>query len=287
MLAIYKRELSSFYKGMFGYIVAGFMLIFAGIYCSAYNLSAGYPAFEYVLSAITFLYMLIVPILTMRSFAEERRQHTDQLLYSLPISMSKVVWGKYLAMLTVLAVPIVIISFYPLILTRFGTVNLIGAYSGLVGYFLLGAALIALGMFVSSLTENQAVAAGLSFICTLLVFMMSTLTSYLPASAMGSYVTLTIFVLLAGLLTWLITKNSTIGIGVAVILEIALSVCFVLWRSAFIGLAGTILQQLSLFDRLGSFLNGMFDLTGVVYDLSFAAVFVFLTVQSLEKRRWS
>ena len=77
MIAIYKREISAYFKGMFGYVVAVFLLLFTGIYTVVYNLASGYPNFEYVLSAITFLYLLIIPVLTMRSISEERRQHTD------------------------------------------------------------------------------------------------------------------------------------------------------------------------------------------------------------------
>lgn len=288
MSAIYKRELSAYFKGMFGYVVALFLLLITGIYMVVYNLLSGYPSFEYVLSAVTFLYLLIVPILTMRSIAEERRQRTDQLLYSLPVSMTQVVLGKFFATLTVLALPLLIMCLYPLILTAFGTVNLMGAYSGLIGFFLLGAALIALGIFLSSLTENQAVAAGLSFGCILLVYLMRALANNLvPASAFGSYVALTVVVLLIALILWLMTKNLTLALAVAVVLEILLSTCYMLWNNAFIGLFGNLIAQLSLFERLNNFLNGVFDLRAVVYDLSFAGVFLFLTIQALEKRRWS
>ena len=287
MIAIYKREISAYFKGMFGYVVAVFLLLFTGIYTVVYNLASGYPNFEYVLSAITFLYLLIIPVLTMRSISEERRQHTDQLLYSLPLSMGKVVLGKYLAMLTVLLLPMALMCLYPLILSAFGTVNFASAYSGMIGFFLLGAALVALGMFVSSLTESQAVAAGLSFVRILVVYLMNALASFIPATAFGSFAALTVVVLLVALILYLMTKNFTITAVVAVVLELILAVCYALWNDAFLNLFPNILSQLSLFDRLTNFLNGMFDLTAVVYDLSFAAVFLFLTTQSLEKRRWS
>ena len=195
--------------------------------------------------------------------------------------------GKYLAMLTVLLLPMALMCLYPLILSAFGTVNFASAYSGMIGFFLLGAALVALGMFVSSLTESQAVAAGLSFVCILVVYLMNALASFIPATAFGSFAALTVVVLLVALILYLMTKNFTITAVVAVVLELILAVCYALWNDAFLNLFPNILSQLSLFDRLTNFLNGMFDLTAVVYDLSFAAVFLFLTTQSLEKRRWS
>ena len=287
MTAIYKREMGAYFKGMFGYVVAVLLLLFTGIYMVVYNFASGYPNFEYVLGAITFLYLLIIPVLTMRSFAEERHQRTDQLLYSLPLSMGKVVLGKYLAMLTVLLLPVLVMCLYPLVLSLFGTVNFASAYSGIVGFFPLGAALIGLGMFLSALSESQAVAAGLSFVCILVVYLMNALASLIPTSAFGSFAGLTVVVLLIALILYLMTKNFTITMVVAVVLELILAACYALWTDAFAGLFPAILSQLSLFDRLTNFLNGMFDLTAVVYDLSFAAVFLFLTIQALEKRRWS
>ena len=133
MIAVFRRELNGYFKSMMGYLFSAFVLIFAGIYTMVYNLS-GYTAhFERVLSSISFLYLIAVPILTMRSVAEEKKQKTDQLLYSLPISLSSVVVGKYLAMLVVLLVPTAIMGLYPLILSQFGTVPLQTAYGALAG----------------------------------------------------------------------------------------------------------------------------------------------------------
>ena len=106
MTAIYKRELKSYLTSMVGYLFIFFILVLTGIYFSAYQLSAAYPKFEYTLSAITFAFLIGVPILTMRVLAEERKQKTDQLLLTAPVSVSGIVIGKYLALVTVFAVPI-------------------------------------------------------------------------------------------------------------------------------------------------------------------------------------
>ena len=105
MSAIFKHELSSYFKGMTGYVFGAFLMLFIGIYTVVYNLTAKMVTFEPVLGGISFIFMIIVPILTMRVLAEERRQKTDQLLYSLPISMTDVVVGKYLAMLVTFLIP--------------------------------------------------------------------------------------------------------------------------------------------------------------------------------------
>lgn len=110
MLAIYKRELKSYLTSMVGYLFMFFVLLIAGIYFSAYQLSAAYPKFEYTLNAMTFVFLIAVPILTMRVLAEERKQKTDQLLLTSPVSVSGIVMGKYLALVTIYAIPIAVLA---------------------------------------------------------------------------------------------------------------------------------------------------------------------------------
>ena len=161
MTAVLRHELSSYFTNVTGYVFGAFLLLFAGIYTMVINLQSASPYFEYVLMNMDFIFLIIVPILTMRVIAEERRQKTDQLLYSLPLTMTQVALGKYLAMLVIFLIPVAVIGVYPLVLTAFGAVYLPAAYGALTGFFFLGASLIAIGMFISSLTESQAVAAGL------------------------------------------------------------------------------------------------------------------------------
>lgn len=171
MIAVYKKELRTSFTGMAAYVFIAFVLVFAGIYTMLYNLSNGYPNFEYVLQSMSIIFLIAIPILTMRSIAEERRQHTDQLLYALPLGMTRIVLGKYLAILTVVAVPCVIMGFYPLLLSQYGQVSFATAFGALIGFFLLSAALAAIGLLISTLTENQAVAAGLCFVVMMLLYL--------------------------------------------------------------------------------------------------------------------
>ena len=283
MIAVFRRELNGYFKSMMGYLFSAFVLIFAGIYTMVYNLS-GYTAhFERVLSSISFLYLIAVPILTMRSVAEEKKQKTDQLLYSLPISLSSVVVGKYLAMLVVLLVPTAIMGLYPLILSQFGTVPLQTAYGALAGFFLLGACLLSIGLFVSSVTENQVAAA----VITLVLYFMSGLASYVSTAASASLTALIIVAAVLCLVLYLLTKNAPVSVLVLAVLAGGLYLWYSQDSSAFSGLFSDIMNQLSVFDRFDSFVDGVFDLTAVVYDLSVTGVFLFLSVQALEKRRWS
>ena len=159
MSAIFKREFKSYFNGFAGYIFAAFLLAFEGVYVVIVNLLSGYASFEFTLENIMVVFLLIVPIISMRSIAEERHSRTDQLLYSLPIKTSSIVLGKYFALLAVLLIPTLIIGVYPLILNFFGNVNILNAYACLLAFYMLAAALMSICMFTSSLTESQIVAA--------------------------------------------------------------------------------------------------------------------------------
>ena len=284
MTAIYQRELRSYFHGMTGYVFIAFLLVFAGIYTMFYNLSSGYPNFEYVLQAMTIIFLIAIPVLTMRVIAEERRQKTDQLLYTLPLGMTRVVLGKYLAMITVVAVPCVVMAFYPLLLSTFGTVSFPTAYGALVGFFLLSAALSAIGLLISSLTENQAVAAGVCFGVMLLLYFMS---SFVPSSAGASLGALLVTVLVLAVLVRVFTKSSPAALLVGVLGEVCLLGAYFAASDSFAGLFGRVVDGLSVFTRFDTFAEGMFDWTAVIYYLSIIAVALFLAVQTMEKRRWS
>ena len=182
MLAIYKRELKSYFHSFIGLLFIGVSLFFVGLYFTVYNVTYGSPYFSYAISSVIFVFLISVPVLTMRILAEERHNKTDQLILTAPISVGKIVLGKYLALLTIFAIPTVIISMYPLILSRFGSVPLTEAYLAILGYFLYGAACLAIGVLVSAMTESQVIAAVLSFGALFLGYMMSSICSIISAT---------------------------------------------------------------------------------------------------------
>ena len=286
MIAVLKNEIRSYFTNMAAYVIGAFLLFFAGIYTMVYNLNYAVANYELVLSGMSFIFLVIVPILTMRVIAEERHQKTDQLLYSLPLSMGKIILGKYLAMLCIFLIPIAVICIYPIILSAFGNVSFPVAYTAILGFFLLGASLIAIGTFVSSVTESQAVAAGLCFVVMLLNYFLSSLSSFVSSSAISSVAALTICILLLSIVFYLLTKNSWVSTGIGVILEVITLIVYVADSSMLDGLFGTIMEELSLFEQFQVFVDGILDLTGVVYFLSVIVFFLFLSVQSMEKRRW-
>ena len=287
MSAIFRHELRGYFHSLTAYVFGAFLLAVVGLGSMLYNLEAAVSNFEFVLSFASIIFVVIVPILTMRTIAEERKQRTDQLLYSLPITTTQVILGKYFALLVVYLIPLAVISLYPLLFSQFGEVYLPTSYGSLLAFFLLGAALLAVGMFLSSLTDNQGFAAGLGIAAILLNYYSISLAEYTSSTASGSLIALYVFALLFGVVIRSLTRNENLAYGVTFVLIAALAVLYFTDSSAFEGLLPDIMTKLSLFRQLNSFVNGAFDLTAIVYYLSVTGFFLFLSVQSLEKRRYN
>lgn len=287
MGAIFRHELRNYFHSLTAYVFGAFLLAVVGLGSVLYNLQAAVSNFEFVLSFASIIFVVIVPILTMRTMAEERRQRTDQLLYSLPITTTQVVLGKYLALLVVYLIPLAVISLYPLLFSQFGEVYLPTSYGSLFAFFLMGAALLAVGMFLSSLTDNQGFAAGIGIAAILLNYYSVSLAEYTSSTAMGSLIALYVIALLLGVVIRGLTRNENLAYGVALVLIAALSVAYFVNSSAFEGLLPDIMTKLSLFRQFNSFVNGAFDLTAIVYYVSVMGFFLFLSVQSMEKRRYN
>lgn len=173
MKAIYKRELQAYFHSFLGALFIGATLFLLGIYFSVYDLFMGYPYIGYALSAVVFLFLISIPVLCMRILAEERQKKTDQLILTSPVSVGGIVAGKFLALATVFAIPVVIISFYPVIMHFFGAIDFGKSYVAILGFFLYGLACIAICIFISSLTESQVIAAVISFAILFLTYVMS------------------------------------------------------------------------------------------------------------------
>ena len=287
MGAIFRHELRNYFHSLTAYVFGAFLLAVVGLGSVLYNLQAAVSNFEFVLSFASIIFVVIVPILTMRTLAEERRQRTDQLLYSLPITTTQVVLGKYLALLVVYLIPLAVISLYPLLFSQFGDVYLPTSYGSLFAFFMMGAALLAVGMFLSSLTDNQGFAAGIGVAAILLNYYSVSLAEYTSSTAMGSLIALYVIALLLGVVIHNLTRNENLAYGVTLVLIAALSVAYFVNSSAFEGLLPDIMTKLSLFRQFNSFVNGAFDLTAIVYYVSVMGFFLFLSVQSMEKRRYN
>ena len=287
MIAVCKHELRGYFHSLTAYVFGAFLLAAVGLGAVLYNLQQAVSNFEYVFDVGCLAFVVIVPILTMRIIAEERRQRTDQLLYALPITTTQVVLGKYFALLVVFLIPLALVSVYPLIFAQYGEVYLPTAYGSIFAFFVLGAALIAVGVFISSLTDNQGFAAGIGIAVILLNYFSVSLSESVSATSSGSILAMAALILLLGAVIQYLTGNKDLAWGVCLVLYAALVVTAWVNPSVFEGLLPAVMEQLSLFERFYVFINGVFDLTGIIYYLTVIVLFLFLSVQSLEKRRYN
>ncbi len=287
MIAVYRKEIRSYLTSMIGYVFVAFMLAVIGIYFSFTNLNLSSPRFETVLQNVQFLFIIFVPILTMRVLAEERKQKTDQLLLTLPLAVSDIVLGKYLALVTLYAAPMAVVCAYPLILSRFGTVNMAVAYLSILGFFLLGCANMAIGLFFSSLTDNPVIAAVMSFGFLLSCFLMDSISGMVPNTAIASLVSFTVLALLLAAVIYNMIRNVKMTVAAAVVVVAVLAIVYAVRAPLLEGAFPRFLSVFYMNGQLTGFFDGILDITGIVYYVSIAAVALFLSIQTVVKRRWN
>lgn len=288
MTAIYKRELKSYFNSMTGYVFIAFFTAFMGIYFMAYNLYSGYPYFSYVLNSTLTILLIAVPVLTMKSFAEDKKTKTDQLLLTAPVSVTQIVLGKYFAMVTVFLIPVLISCLCPMIIKANGEAYLLSDYASILAFFLLGCIFIAIGMFISALTESQVIAAVGTFGILFVLCLWRDLISFLPSSAMGTVIGLLVFVTVFALIVWGVTRNWFIAVMLEAAGIVSCLLVYIFDSSVFQNGLSAILSKIDIRNAFDNFAyNNIFDVTGLIFYLSMSFIFVFLTVQVLLKRRWS
>ena len=288
MRAIYKRELDSYFHSMIGYVFISFFLAFTGVYFMAYNLNYGYPIFSYVLSSLVFILLIAIPVLTMKSFSEDRKSRTDQLLLTAPMSLGQIVLGKYLAMVTVYLIPNLVFCLYPLVIKIQGNAYLLTDYCGILVFFLMGCVFIAIGMFLSSLTESQIIAAISSFGVLLILYLWNGILGFLPSSALLNLIILLVLLTLVSALVWHITGNPVMAGILEVIFLAAGVIVYAVDSGLYESLLSDVLGQLDLTAPLTDVVaSSLLDTSSIILYLSVIGLFIFLTMQSIQKRRWS
>jgi ABC-2 type transport system permease protein len=289
MLAIFRRELRAYFTSPIGYIFMGFFILLSGIFFAAGNLLRGDPRYTGLLGTITFVFLIVVPLLTMRLLTEDTRQRTDQLLITSPLSIAEIVLGKYLAAVAVFLITLLVTVIYPVIMSFFALLGLAWweILGGYIGFFLLGASFIAVGLFFSSLTDNQLIAAVETFAALLVIWILDFISQSVPSDAVSGLVFLALIAAALVLMVFLSTRSPIAAAATGVVAAAAIVLAFVLRRSVFDGLIGRILDWFSLLKRYNDFSLGVLSLSPIVYYLSFSGAFVFLTVRMIEKRRWS
>ena len=234
MIAIYKRELKSYFSSAIGYVFLAVFYLFAGFFFMMYELQQNSASMTSLYSSLIVIFVFLIPVLTMRLLCEEKKQKTDQLLLTSPVSLFGMVFGKFLAALTIYALGLAVTVVYSFVLALFVQMDTFVILGNILGELLLGAGLIAIGVFISNLTENQVIAAVASFFIMLMLYFVDTVSS--------------------------MVNNHIVSV---------------------------LLNSISIYSRFSNFSLGILNLGDAVYYFSLAAVFLFLTVRMLEKRRWS
>lgn len=289
MKAVLLKELRTYFKNPLGYVFIGMMLVVLGFYYAFYTMYYQVADYYHVLNAGSSLIIFVIPVLTMRIMSEESKNKTDQMLLTAPIKTSGIVLGKFFAAVIIFSIVILISMLQPLVtvIGFDGDLSVAQTAGGYIAFFLLGVSFIAIGMFISSLTENQLISA----VVTIGVFTMLMLTEGIGETFPTSkYFTLCVLLILLAILLLIIYRairepmiTGLIGLGgVVVILAV-----FFIAPQAYNGLIGTILESLSIFERYADMFSGVFSFSHIVFFLSITVFFLFLTYQVVEKKRWS
>ena len=249
MSAVFKREFKTYFTSPIGYIYLAVCFFFQALdFVSMY--SAGYPYIQFLFSNGFTIVLFTTPLLTMRLMSEDKRQKVDQALLTAPVKLSGVVLGKFFAAFAVYALGFAPTVIFEIIIGTKVSVNILTYLYALLGVLLLGGALIAIGMFISSLTESSVISAILTMLVNIVVLYMSSFASMITP------------------------PTDSTGFFGKIWEKIVTFVVDLLERTAFVG----------VFEKFG---ESIFSVVDVVYFLSIITVFIFLSVRSLEKRRWS
>jgi ABC-2 type transport system permease protein len=287
MLAIFNKELKSYFYSATGYVFMGVFLLICGVFFANYNLLPSSPYYSNVLSSMLFTFLILVPVITMKLIAEEKHQKTDQLLLTAPLNTYEIVIGKYLASVALFFITLLITVLYPLILTMYGAVPAGEIAATYVGFALLGTSLIAIGLFVSSLTENQVVSAVASFGILLIIWLMDWIQKGLPATKNSGIVFAVILTICIVLWVYLKTKNLIVSVITAVLGAGVIIGVYIKNSNLYEGFVPRFFDWFSLLNRFENFAMGVLDVSSIVYYITFSIAFVYLTVQMLEKRKWN
>ncbi len=287
MTAVYKRELRSYFNSMIGYIYIAAVCAVIGIYFMIVNLKLGYPYLANSLSSTVAIFAFAVPILTMKSIAEERKTKSDQMLLIYPVSVTGVIMGKFLAMLTVYAIPMAITCLCPLVIAKGGNGSYLIDYSTILAFMFMGALFISVGMYISSLTESQVIAAVGAMVILLVMLMWDNIVSFIPDTGTASCIGFCAVFLVFAFAIYRSTRSIIAPVCIFVVGAAVSIACALIFETWFAGALKGLLTALSINTVLINFTSYyVFDIKGLVLLAILAALFVFLTVQRVQKRRY-
>ena len=287
MIAIFKREFKAYFQTPIGYIYMGLFLLLSGVFYFFDNLVSQSSYYTHFLGNILLIYLFAIPLLTMRLFSEEKRQRTDQLLLTSPVSIVGVVLGKFLAAMAVYVGTMLFTIFYAIVIAVYGDLQVMETIGSYIGFMFLGACYISLGIFISAGTENQLTAALVTFFVLMFIWMIDQVSMFVPSDTNTGIISA--FVLLAAVLLFIFlnTKNWVIVLGTAIIGSLTIGGFYLFRPDLFFGFIARFLGWFSLNNRYEPFMRGVLRINALVYYTTFASLFLFLTIRIIEKRRWN
>lgn len=288
MLTILSKELKSYFFSATAYIFMGIFLFVSGIVFAVANALSRSPYFNQVLSGwVLFVFLVLTPVLTMRTLAEETKTKTDQLLFTSPQSIASIVIGKYLAAVALFGITLLSTVLFPLILSIFGKMPVSEIVSTYLGFFLMGTCFVAIGVFISSLTDNQVVAAIGTFGALLTLYIIDAIQNALPNTMVSGIIFAAILILIICFIVYSSVKNIIVTAGVFLVGALTVLALYIKNKIMFEGFIGKFFSWFSVMKRYDTFNTGIINVSSIIYYISFSFIFVFLTIRMIDKRRWS
>ncbi len=287
MGAVYKKEMRGYLTSLSGAVTVAVMLFMVGFVFRLYNLYYAVATFSYAVNASAIVYYIVTPVLSMRVFAEERRNKTDQMLLTSPVKLHEIVLGKYFAMLTVLAVPVVIMCFYPPIIHSLGSTTYELDYVLILAFYLLGCAYLSVGMFLSSLTESALIAAIGSILFVFMTQLISNTYNFIGSSNYSCLVFFIALTVLAGLLVYLMTKHARAALITTLVLAAVCMLVYIYNPSWYGGKTEVVLSVIDFKEHFDTLSNGSLSIPDLLYFVSASLIGIVLTMQTIQRRRWS
>jgi len=287
MLAIFKRELKAYFLTPIGYLFMGLFLLLTGVFYFFDNLLSQNSQYTGFLGSILLIFLFAIPLLTMRLFSEEKRQKTDQLLLTSPVSIAGIVCGKFLAALAVYCATLFITVAYTVVIAVYGDLQTWETLGSYIGFIFLGACYISVGIFVSAITENQLTAALVSFFSLMFIWLIDPISQMVPSDTKSGIISSVVLLAALLLFLYLNTRNWIIVLGALILGGLIIGGFYLFKQDVFFGFIQKFLGWFSLNRRYQSFSIGLLKFDSLLYYASFSGLFLFLTVRLLEKRRWN
>jgi len=286
MISIYKKEMRAYFSNMMCYVFLCAMIVIVGIFFVMISVFGLNPNYHIVLNNVTTFFFILIPVITMRLFSEEARQKTDQLLFTSPLSVTQIVLGKFFAAVSLFFLAVAVTVLFPLLINQYGDLPLSLIIGTHIGFALIGAACISVGVFISVLTDNQIIAAVATVGAIFMMFVIDGIALSMPTTTFASFMFVAVIITIIAAIWYNATRNIMATACVGVFSLAVAGGLYIFNNLIFDGIIVRVLQWFSVFARFNNFFIGILNISDIVYYVSFCLLFVYLAINVIEKRRW-